>query len=59
MKNAGKLMYADMNEAIDHSEGKKTVNPFRRHKMLKITSVIHDVYGCSGDLCVSSDAGTP
>jgi hypothetical protein len=48
-----------MNEAIDHSDGKKTVKPFRRHKMLKQTRVIHEVYGCSGDLRVSSDLGIP
>lgn len=52
-------MYADMNEAVDHSDGKKTVKPFKRVKMLNKTGVIQDVYGCSTDLCVSFDLGTP
>lgn len=52
-------MYADKNEAVDHSDGKKTVNPFKRVKMVNTTSVIQDAYGCSGDLCVSCDLETP
>lgn len=51
-------MYDETNDAVDHWAGKKTVNPFRRQRTLNTNRVIHEMYGCNGDLCVSSVLGT-